>query len=494
MGTAIRRETFTALEHERFSARLVESLSALAALLARPGFGVGPRSVGAELELHLVDAAGRPLPINQRVLGCTADPRVVPELGGFNLECNPRPTLLTSRPFQWLASELQSALAEARRAAVAAGARVVAIGVLPTLGQQDLGPGAITRLPRYRALSRGLRGHRSGPFLLHISGKDTLQLASEDVSPAGASTSLQFHLRVDPADFTRVFNAAQLATAPVLALSGNSPLFLGRRLWHETRIALYGQSMDDRSEEEQASGRPARVGFGQRWLSGGALDLFTESVTLHPPILPVLSDELPLEVVRSGGVPKLQELLLHHGTVYPWNRAVYDPHGEGHLRIEMRALPAGPSLVDMLANGAFLLGLVLALEHDMSALLPHMDFQSARGNFFAAAHDGLEATLRWPSKDSPSPRPVPVRKLLPRLLRQARTALVAAGVASEDVDGLFDILSERLGTGHTGALWQLETLAQLEERQPREDALAQMLERYMEYSESGAPVHTWPVH
>jgi hypothetical protein len=136
---------------------------------------------------------------------------------------------------------------------------------------------------------------------------------------------------------------------------------------------------------------------------------------------------------------------------------------------------------------------VLALEHDVDALLPRMDFQSARGNFFAAAHDGLEATLRWPSVDAPSPRPVPVRQLLPGLLRQARTALVAAGVASEDVDGLFDILSERLGTGHTGALWQLETLARLEERQPREDALAQMLERYMEYSESGAPVHTWPV-
>lgn len=491
MGTAIPQETFTALEHERFSACLVKSLSALAALLARPGFGVGPRSVGAELELHLVDAAGRPLPINQRVLGCMADPRVVPELDGFNLECNPRPTLLSGRPFQWLASELRSALAETRRAAVAVGARIAVIGVLPTLGLQELGPGVITPLPRYRALSRGLRGHRSGPFQIHISGKDTLQLDWEDISPAGACTSLQFHLRVDPADFTRVFNAAQLATAPVLALSGNSPLFLGRRLWHETRIALYGQCMDDRSEEEQASGRPARVGFGQQWLSGGALDLFSESVTLHPPVLPVLSDEFPLEVVRSGGVPRLPELLLHHGTVYPWNRAVYDPHGGGHLRIELRALPAGPSLVDMLANGAFLLGLVLALEHDVSALLPQMDFQSARGNFFAAAHDGLEASLVWPSADS---RPVPARQLLPGLLRQARTALVAAGVTPEDVDGLFDLLSQRLGTGHTGAFWQLETLAQLEARQPREEALAQMLERYMEYSESGAPVHTWPLH
>jgi hypothetical protein len=493
MGLAIDREEFSTEDAARFSARLVESLEALGGLLAREGFGVGPRTVGAELEMHLVDAAGWPLPVNRSVLARTLDPRMTVELDRFNLECNVRPSSLAGRPFRALAGELESALEEVARAAAGEGARVAPIGVLPTLRESDLGSGALTQLPRYRALSRALRARKDRPFRVHITGAETLELEADDVTLEGASTSLQFHLRVDPADFANIYNAAQLATGPALALGGNSPLFLGRRLWQETRVALFRQATDARSEEEQAFAIPARVSFGHGWVRRGAHELFAESVALHEPLLPVLSHEAPLEVLARGGTPRLDELRLHQGTVWTWNRAVYDPVDGGHVRVEMRALPSGPSVVDMVANGAFLFGLTLALADEVDALLPGMPFRHALSNFVCAARHGLDAQMLWPSRTPLSPRLVPARDLLPQLLPLAREGLVANGVEPGDMDPLFEVLRARLATGQTGAQWQLRTLALLERQMPRADALSGMLVRYMGLVERGMPVHTWPV-
>ena len=70
------------------------------------------------------------------------------------------------------------------------------------------------------------------------------------------------------------------------------------------------------------------------------------------------------EVVRSGGVPNLNALRLHNGTIYRWNRPCYGVHnGVAHLRIEQRVLPSGPTLVDEVANAAFFFGLMASLTH-----------------------------------------------------------------------------------------------------------------------------------
>jgi hypothetical protein len=500
MGLAIERDTFTPEEEARFTARLLESLDVLGELLARPGFGVGPRSVGAELELNLVDGEGRPLPVNREVLARTLDPRVTVELNRFNVECNVRPAPLAGRPFTALGRELTSALAEVRRAAEAAapGARVVPVGVLPTLREGDLGAHALTQLPRYRALSTRLRARRGAPFLVDIEGEEGVRLEADDVTVEGASTSLQFHLRVDPADFAATYNAAQLATAPVLALCGNAPLFLGRRLWQETRVALFRQATDARTEQEEALALPARVTFNSGWVRRGAHELFAESVLQHPALLPVLAERGPREAAAAaagvGGAPPLEELRLHHGTVWSWNRAVYDPADGGHLRVELRALPAGPSVVDMLAGGALLLGLTLALSRDVDALLPGIPFRLASANFRCAARSGLDATLVWPGRQPRSPHPLPARELLARLLPLARQGLLDAGVEGADVDPLFAVLEGRLATGRTGAAWQLASLDALEARGlSREAALAELLRAYARNCEGGAPVHTWPV-
>ncbi|CAM3838198.1 glutamate--cysteine ligase [Corallococcus sp. ZKHCc1 1396] len=494
MGLAIQQEEFTPEEHERFVQRLAEGLEALRALLRRPGFGVGPTTMGAELEVYLVDGAGHPLPVNQQVLAQSRDERLTLELNRFNMEMNVRPSLLAGRPFTALRAEFEDVLKELGRAAATQGARVAAVGILPTLRQADLGKGALTQQPRYRALNAAIRKRRGGPFHVAIAGDDTLNLAWDDVTLEGANTSLQFHLRVAPEDFARVYNAAQLATAPVLAASGNSPLFLGKRLWEETRVALFQQATDDRGEggDDVAHLHP-RVTFGHGWVREGVHELFAEAVALYPPLLPVMGAESPLEVAAAGGVPELGELRLHQGTVWCWNRAIYDPHGEGHVRIELRALPAGPTVVDMVANGAFLLGLTLGLAERVDALLPALPFWQARRNFKQAARVGLDAVMLWPAEVAPSPRPVPVVDLVKQLLPVARRGLTEHGVDPEEADAMLDVIAQRVAVRRTGARWQREVLAKLEAHMPRQDALAALLERYLQHAEEGLPVHTWPV-
>jgi hypothetical protein len=315
----------------------------------------------------------------------------------------------------------------------------------------------------------------------------------DEVTLEGANTSLQYHLRVAPEDFARVYNAAQLATGPVLAVSGNSPLFLGRRLWEETRVALFRQAVDDRGESGNGWNGHGRVSFGHGWVREGAYELFAEAVALHPPLLPVVGPEQPLESVAAGKLPGLHELRLHQSTVWTWNRAIYDPKDGGHLRVELRALPAGPTVVDMVANGAFLLGLTLGLSERLDALLPAIPFHHARGNFYRAACQGLDATMLWPTEVAPSPRALPVTELVPELLPLARRGLVTAGVDAEDADAMLAIIENRLAARRTGARWQRQVLTRLEERMSRADALSALLERYLTHAGSNQPVHTWPL-
>jgi hypothetical protein len=504
MGIEIHRSDFTAEDFQKFKDRLRDQVVALERLLARPGFGLGPASVGAELELFLIDRAARPLPICADVLRAIDSPRVTPELDRFEIELATPPVPLAGGPFTALEESMGREWALIDRAAAARGARTVAIGVLPTLQRSDLTAGAISDLPRYRALTEGMRRMRKAPFRIDIDGEDPLQLTSDHVALEGANTAFQVHLRVAPADFARVYNAAAMAVAPVLAASGNSPTFLGHRLWEETRVALFKQAGDVRPPQGAGDWRvPARITFGTGWLRDGAADQFRESVALHDPLLPLVGDsdgdgaadgdEDAIACVESGGVPALAELRLHHGTVWYWNRAVYDPTGRGHLRLELRALPAGPTVADMLANAAFFLGLILDLAPETGALLPAFPFEYAERNFYRAARHGLGADLLWPLETTAPPQPLPAGQLILLLVERARRGLRGAGVAEEEIALRLGTFAARVEAGVTGAVWQRLTLAHEEGRRSRPAALAAMLEQYRGHAASGRPVHTWPL-
>ena len=492
MGTEIDNQDFDEGDYARFLEQLTECLSALGQLLERPGFGAGPATIGAELELFLIDGAARPLPHNQAIRAAAADPRVNFELNRYNLELNASPVLLAGRPFAALGGELNVLLDRVARVAGTYPGRLALIGILPTLSRADLGPGMMTETPRYRALSSGLRRLRQDRIRIRITGEDPLELASDDVGLEGANASFQVHLRVDPADFTRTYNAVQLATAPALAVSGNSPTFLGHRLWEETRIALFKQSVDDRQGQGPRR-RPARAALGRGWLRGGALELFTESVRLHQPLLPVLGGLGPLPGCTGQPAPPLDELRLHQSTVWRWNRAIYDPASGGHLRIEMRALPAGPTVTDMLANAAFLLGLSLWLAGQDQEWTYALPFERADHGFYRAAQQGLSAQLCWPAGHRDQIRTVPAAKLVAELVPAARQGLLQADVVAAEADRLLEVISARAASGQTGAVWQRATLAAASRRHDRQSALAIMFDNYLQCAETGLPVHTWPV-
>lgn len=490
MGLSIDREHFAAAEFELFRQRLSDSLAALRELLARPDFGAGPPTIGAEVEMHLVDAAAQPLPVNAEVLATANDPRLTLEINRFNLEMNAPPLALAGRPFTRLREELASALKVVRVAAARHGARPAMVGILPTLRVAHLAEGALSDAARYRTLSRTLRSMRGEPFAVHIKGKESLTAQCDDVALEGANASFQVHLRVEPADFAACFNAAQLAAGPLLAACSNSPFFDARCLWEETRIALFQQSVDTRVDARERARMPSRVSFGHGWVHD-ASDPFAENVALHPVLLPVVTDEQPLELLRRGAVPRLEELRLHHGTVWNWNRAVFDPDGGGHLRIEHRLLPSGPTLIDMVANAALTLGLTIGLSSRMGTLAPTFPFAYAEQNVYAAAKHGLDAELLWPAEQAPSPRPRLARELLLELLPVAEAGLLSAGVAESELTELFDLLRARVLSGRTGAAMQRELVEQREERVGRDQALAEMTGVYLDWSERDVPVHRW---
>ncbi|MGD9851614.1 MAG: glutamate--cysteine ligase [Nitrospirales bacterium] len=491
MGLQITREHFDDDHYRQFGERLTHSLAALNELLHRPGFGEGAQSIGAEMELSIIDEKGQALPINRAVLNQCVNEQLQLELDRFNLEYNLVPVALAGNPFFNLQKQLEKALALLERSANCLGGRIVPIGILPTLRINELDSSVMSDLPRYRALSAGLRRLKRGPFIIHIDGAEPLSVTCQDVTLEGAATSFQVHLRVDPNTFANVYNAAQLATSVVLALSVNSPTFLGQRLWDETRVALFKQAIDSRKTDEHDWQPPARVSFGFGWVRKGAYELFAEAVGLFPPLLPVVGNEDPWDCLAKGYLPKLEELRLHQGTVWRWNRAIYDANDHGHIRIELRALPSGPTPIDMVASAAFLIGLTLGLSRKIETLLPHFPFDYAHRNFYRAAQYGVDATLLWPTSGVGGPKEMSVCALAEELLPIAQEGLCEAGVNQQEIDRLFQVIRRRIQTRMTGARWQLMILEQLDKKMDRSAALSEMLERYLTHSHTGVPVAEW---
>lgn len=486
MGIEVDREEFTDADRAQFAKRLRGSLQVLRDLVTSPGFGEGEPTIGAEVEMHLVGRDSQPACISHQVREKLRDPRCTQEIDAFNFEVNSQPVRLAGDPFGQLGSELGELLGMVRGAAADSGARVLLAGTLPTLTVEYLGGPVLTDGARYRAMSRELRARRGQPFAVNIEGRESLQAKCDDLTLEGANASLQVHLRVPPRDFPNIYNAAQLAAAPLLAATGNSPYFDGKDLWDETRIALFKQATDTRIDEHVRKGVPARVSFGHGFIQDPCFP-FEENVALYEPLLPILSKRDLVD-----GVPALDELRLHQGTVWSWNRAVFDPGGGGHLRLEHRCVASGPTRVDMLANAAFTLGTTLALAPRMAMLIPGIPFLYAERSFYRAAKFGLDADIAWPVSAGISPVFKPARQLVLELLPLAQEALVKHGVYAQEAADLLNVIRERVESGRTGAAVQRSLVAEYERRGlTRREALAKMVEEYQPRCEGDVPVHRW---
>jgi gamma-glutamyl:cysteine ligase YbdK (ATP-grasp superfamily) len=486
MGKSIDKTEFAPVDFALFQQRLHDNLIKLEELISTPGFGTGPTSFGAELELYAIDHKGLPVMCNQAVKQAFQDDRLTLELNRYNLEYNLSPVLASGRPFSALRQEMETALQRLDKVAANYQASIIPIGILPTLTTDNLGMHAITDLPRYHVLANSLRKRRGSDFHIQISGEEKLDMHWGDVTPEGANTSFQFHYRVDPEHFRDAFNAAQLVTPLGVALAANSPFFLGKKLWHETRVALFKQSIDCRMGDPLSMRLPPRVYFGNGWVRQGIYELFSEGIYLFSPLFPQCKD--PEE---NRYPPELYELCLHHGSIWTWNRPIYDSTGAGHLRIELRALPAGPTPVDMLATAAFTIGLIEELSKQINTILPGIPFRYAEHNFFRTAKDGLNAKLFWPNFDANCIEERPVTDILEELMPLAETGLRHLGVNDDEINTYLRVANNTLIKRQNGAIWQLETLRKLEHNNDRYTALQGLVQRYQSNYLDGAPVHQW---
>src|SRR3954466_7450759 len=486
MGEEVENRTFTRDDRTRYRTKVRACLDVFERMLVASRFDAESPATGLEIELNLVDDHEEPAMCNMEVLEALGDPDFQTELGKFNLEINVAPKRLPEHGVTGFVDGVRNSLNAAEAAANDVGAHLVMVGILPTLTEKHLDREVLSANPPYQLLSDEILAARGEDIVLDIAGTERLRVTADSIAPEAACTSTQLHVQVSPENFPAYWNASQVIASIQLAVGANSPYLLGKELWRETRIALFEQATDTRAEELKAQGVRPRVWFGERWINS-IFDLFEENVRYFPALLPVTSEEDPEALLAEGRTPGLSELRLHNGTVYRWNRPVYDINdGTPHLRVENRVLPAGPTVADLIANAAFYFGVVRHLAESDRPLWSQMSFQAAEENFETAAEDGIDATIYWPALGEVKATELVLRRLLP----MAHAGLASWGVETEDSDRLLGIIEQRCLTGVNGASWFVERM-HARDGEDRYDALRATLLEYRERMHSNEPVHTW---
>lgn len=467
---------------------VLTDLRALEHMIETDRFETGVRRIGAEQEMFLIDEGFRPANRAMQVLEAVSDPHFTTELGQFNLELNLDPLPMGGDVFRTLEVNLTARLEQARHAAAQCGAGVVLAGILPTIRKSDLTLESMTPLQRYALLNETMTRLRGDSYELKLTGLDEVSLQHDNVMLEACNCSFQLHLQVDPADFARTYNVAQVATAPVLAAAANSPLLFGRRLWAETRIALFQQSIDTRNSSQHLRERAPRVSFGRGFVRESVLEIFRSDLARFRALLGVEINEDPFAVLDAGGVPALRALCIYNGTIYRWNRACYGvTDGKPHLRIENRVLPAGPTPLDEVANAAFWYGLVSGLLEQHPDVTERIDFESARNNFALAARYGLQAPIDWLDGVT-----MPAGELIrDHLLPLARRGLERWDCASADIDRYLGVLEARVGCRRTGAQWMLDSLESMGDAGTPSERLGALTGAMAKRQQEGRPVHEW---
>ncbi len=488
MGEQNVRTTDDAELRRIFMRALLRDVQALEMMLDRGMIESGVNRIGAEQEVVLVDEAWRPAPVADELLGRINDEHFTHELARFNLEFNLDPLAFESDCLSRLEHDLNHHLARAREAAHAMGTRILLTGILPTLSKDDLSLDNITDRPRYHELNDALMRIRGGPSRLSIKGVDEINVTHDSVMLEACNTSFQVHFQVDPDNFATRYNIAQAVAGPTLAAAVNSPMLFARRLWRETRIALFQQSIDTRADSPALREFPPRVSFGTRWVEDSVLDIFQEDIARFKTLFYIPPESDPVKIVEEGGVPKLSALRLHNGTVYRWNRPCYGiSDGKPHLRIENRVFPSGPTVIDEVGNAALWFGLMRGLLDEHPDITEAIDFDDAASNFLAAARFGLDAQLSWIKMT-----PIPARELLAiKLIPLARRGLASAGIDAADIERYLSVVERRIANGRTGAAWAAESAGAMKGKGSRSARMTAIAASMHHQESAGIPVADW---
>jgi hypothetical protein len=349
------------------------------------------------------------------------------------------------------------------------------IGILPTIRDEDLCLANMSAMNRFDVLNAQVLQQRGGaPIRIDIEGADQLHLSRPDVMLEAATTSFQLHLQVPYEMAGRYYNASLVSCAPLLAAAVNSPLLFGRRLWQETRVPLFEQAVELGGHGGLAETTVRRVTFGRGYVAGSPLELFEENLEHYPVLLPMPQTE---------PATRFPHLRLHNGAIWRWVRPLigFDASGQGHVRLEQRVLPSGPTALDMVANAALYFGLVHALARQPHAVESDIPFAAARANFYAAARHGPRAGLTWLDGRQYSARDLILEACLPL----ARQGLRDFGLPDAEAEHYLGVVEARVRSGQTGSAWQLQRLERVG------GDLHRMMDDYLEHQRSGSPVHEW---
>lgn len=477
---------------QRFVKYLLNDVSALEMMLEKGIFETDIIRVGAEQEMVMVDnRTSKPSLIAMDVLDRMKDYEWIgTELAKFNLESNLLPREFTGFCFSEMEQEILDQLVLLKGILQEFDSKIVLCGILPTLNKFDLTMDNLTPKERYYALMEAFNDLLVGSaYELRLAGIDELSIKHDSPLLEACNTSFQVHLQVSPDDFVKQYNIAQTLAAPVIAMAANSPLVFGRRLWHESRIALFQQALDTRTSSEYMRDRSPRVSFGKGWVKNSILDIYKEDISRFRVIMTGDEYDDSISLVKEGKVPKLKALQIHNSTVYRWNRPCFgiSPNGQPHLRIENRVLPSGPTVIDEVANAAFWLGMMVGMHDQYKDITRHISWEDVRDNFSKAAQFGIDSKFTWMKDHKISPAELALSELIPL----AEHGLKLRGINDHDISRYMDCIKGRAEKHMNGARWQLRAFTSFIKKVNRDEAMAVLTQAIIKNQEQEIPIHKW---
>ncbi len=490
MGSQAVKAIESLRERKNFLYHLLNDVKALEIMLEEDLFEKKIQRVGAEQELCLVDKNFRPSCNALEVLEQINDPHFTTELALFNLEINLDPLELKNDCFSQIDRDLTKLISHGDTVANALDeTKIILTGILPTLRKRDMVFKNITPHQRYRVLNKILKDIRGDDFMLKIKGVDELIINHKSILFEACNTSFQVHLQIPVNEMVDKYNWAQAIAGPMLSISANSPLLLGRELWSETRIALFQQSVDLRNKSYLLREQKPRVSFGSNWIKKSIIELYQDDIVRYTPLLTTDLKEDAVAKLNKGEIPKLEAIGIHNGTIYRWNRMCYGQNnGVPHMRIENRYIPAGPTVKDEVANALFWIGIMQGMPDRYKNLNESTPFNEVKGNFVNAARTGINTYFNWFGKGISAQR-----LILEELIPIAYEGLSKSQIDKRDIDKYLAIIEKRAETRHTGAQWLKHSNRILKTKMTKDIANATLTAHLYKNQKSGRPVHEWKI-
>lgn len=471
MGSEISKREFTEEDFIAFKKALFDEIEYVKTVFDKGSDFFSDRyRIGYELEACILTGTNLPNPINKKILDDIDSPLFTNELAKYDLEINGNVFELDNEAPQKLAEDFLSLWEQAQDSAKKFNAKLGLFGVLPSLELKHFNKELYqSDMHRYTLVSQRIKElrHESVKILFH--GEDEISLQKDDVMLEALGTSLQIHLQIPFDQAVEYYHAALLASVVLVGFGANSPLVLGKRAWHESRIAIFEQSVDTRDKQRRDHGDETRVHFAHGYIDSW-LDLFEQNKMFKI----IFAD------VKNKPESDLHHFNLHNGTIWRWIRPILDSDKDGKhtLRLELRALPSGPTLIDTQVNIWFFIGLIQGLVKS-KVDLKQIPFETLKDDFYSVAKTGLDTEFH---------EPINAKKVsLQEWILNDGLALTKMGLDSlgiYDVDEYIDTIEQRTANGQNGASWQLEHFKKF-------NSIAKLMEDYMKNSEQNIPVHKW---